>query len=69
MKKPRLTELVMSGLTEALTRMEADDLTDLEPDRDKAFRAANNWLVDMHRYRSTRKVTKSHAAIAKAVPE
>lgn len=41
---PILTEAILSGLTEAITRMEADDNTDLEDDRYADFEAARDWL-------------------------
>lgn len=57
--KPRLTDRVLDGLTEAITRMEADDLTDLEPDRDAAFQAASRWLDEMYAYRGRKKSARA----------
>ena len=53
-RKPRLTERVLEGLTEAYNRMEADDLTDLEGDDLKDFDAAGKWIRGMWAHRNSR---------------
>lgn len=54
-RKPRLTERVLDGLNDALSRMEADDLTDQPDDEAKSFHAAQEWLARMYEYRAARK--------------
>lgn len=53
-RKPRLTRQVLAGLNDALSRMEADDLTDQPGDDAKAFHAALEWLQRMYEYRAAR---------------
>lgn len=51
MRKPRLTKLVLEGISEALCRMEADDLSDLPKDDWAAMTAADEWLAAMYQWR------------------
>jgi len=59
MNKPRLTERVLKGLTDAICRMEADDIFDLPDDEQKAFDAATKWVQQMYQWRAEKRDPKN----------
>lgn len=65
MRKPRLTEKVLSGLNDALSRMEADDLTDQSDEESAELHAAQKWLTEMYQWRDDQKRKKDTDAIFK----
>jgi hypothetical protein len=62
-KKPILSEIALEGINAALSRMEADDLTDLDNTSAERFNAANLFVVQMYRWldrpRKKRQPTKT----------
>ena len=52
MRKPRLTEKVLSGLMDALSRQEADDLSDQSNEESAALHAALAWIEQMYTWRA-----------------
>lgn len=60
-RKPRLTALVLDGLSSALTDHEAtmdSDRDNVTAAEDRAFNAADKWLRGMYAYRNAKKAAK-----------
>jgi hypothetical protein len=64
LRRPRLTDRVMSGLCFAYGHAEADDLSDFEDesfhgDIMRDFEAAGRWLAEMSAYREAKRSRKT----------